>query len=131
MTAIEVSDLDPVLTEQFVKFCCEELDVNPNLIQIEGWDTPLIINGANGLCYEVNHNEEYLIHVYTKGKNITEIYNTIAHEMIHVKQFIKDDLNNVISQHKPIYTERWWEQEASVKSLDLVKKYVDILYEMV
>lgn len=125
-----VDHLDVVLTEKFVTFCCDELSIDPGSIYIEGWDTPLF-NKANGLCYEVEHGKEYLIHVYTKDRNMTEIYNTIAHEMIHIKQFIKEDLNNIISKHKPIYTERWWEKEASAKSLDLVKKYVDILYEMV
>jgi hypothetical protein len=127
---VEVTDLDPVLTEKFVTFCCEEMDIDPGLVYVEGWDTPLF-NKATGLCYEVEHLEEYLIHVYTKDRNLTEIYNTLAHEMIHVKQFMKQDLGNVVTQHKPIYTERWWEKEASVNSLQLVKKYVDILYEMV
>lgn len=130
MTAINITDLDPVLTEQFVNFCCEELKIFPENIFVEGWDTPLF-NKANGLCYEVEHNYEYLIMVQTKDRDITEIYNTIAHEMIHVKQFIKQDLVNHIEKEKPIYTERWWEKEASSESLNLVKKYVDILYEMV
>lgn len=127
---IEVTDLDPVLTEQFVQFCCDELEIYPENIFVEGWDTPLF-NKATGLCYEVEHNYEYLIMVYTKDRNITSIYNTIAHEMVHVKQFIKEDLVNHVEKEKPIYTERWWEKEASKKSVDLVKKYVDILYDMV
>lgn len=127
---IEVVDLDPVLTENFVKFCCNEFRVYPDLITIEGWDVPLKGN-ANGLCYEVHRNEEYLIYVNTVDRNVTEIYNTIAHEMIHVKQFIKNNLEELMNDiHKPVYEERWWEKEASKKSLELVKKYVDILYEM-
>lgn len=127
---IEVTDLDPVLTEKFVTFCCDELDINPGSICLEGWDTPLF-NKANGLCYEVEHGKEYLVHVYTKDRNMTEIYNTVAHEMIHIKQFMKQNLENVLKQHKPIYTERWWEKEASINSFQLVKKYVDILYDLV
>ena len=127
---IEVTDLDPVLTEQFVTFCCKELDISPNYIYVEGWDTPLF-NKANGLCYEVEHDYEYLIMVQTKDRNITEIYNTVAHELVHVKQFIKEDLVNHIEKEKPIYSERWWEKDASKNSVELVKKYVDILYDMV
>jgi len=128
---IDVIDLDQTLTENFVKFCCEHLDVYPEVISVEGWDTPLLINNATGLCYEVEHDYEYLIHVYTRNRNVTEIYNTVAHEMIHIKQFMKQDLDNVIKFHKPIYSERWWEKEASDNSYDIVKKYVDTLYEMV
>lgn len=127
---IEVTDLDPVLTEQFVTFCCKELDISPKYIYVEGWDTPLF-NKANGLCYEVEHDYEYLIMVQTKDRNITEIYNTVAHELVHVKQFIKEDLVNHIEKEKPIYSERWWEKDASKNSVELVKKYVDILYDMV
>lgn len=127
---IEVTDLDVVLTEQFVTFCCEELDVSPENIFVEGWDTPLF-NKANGLCYEVEHNYEYLIMVYIKDRDITSIYHTVAHELIHVKQFIKEDLTNHIEKHKPVYSQRWWEKEAEKESVNLVKKYVDNLYNMV
>jgi len=126
---IEVAELDVVLTESFINFCCDQLDVYPSLITVEGWDDPLK-NGALGLCYEVNDDNEYLIMVSKKNRTATEIYSTIAHEMVHVKQFIKQDLGNTIKAHKPAYNDRWWEIEADKKSLSLVKKYVDILYEL-
>ena len=127
---IEVEELDVVLTENFIKFCCDELDIIPQHIKVEGWDDPFK-NGALGLCYEVNNDNEYLIMVSKKNRNATEIYNTIAHEMIHVKQYMKQDLGNFLDAHKPAYNDRWWEIEASKKSSNLVKKYVDILYNMV
>lgn len=128
---IEVVDLDPVLTEKFVKFCCDEMRVYPDYITIEGWDEPLK-NGATGLCYQVNYQEEFLIQVFKGTRNLTEVYDTVAHEMIHVKQFMTtQDLEAQLSSiHKPIYEERWWEKEASKKSFGLVKKYVDMLYDM-
>ena len=128
---IEVTELDVTLTESFIKFCCNELDVYPDMIAVEGWDDPLK-DGALGLCYEVDANQEYLIMVSKSGRNITDIYNTIAHEMIHVKQFMKQNLGEATSEeHRPVYSERWWEVEASKKSLYIVKKYVDNLYNMV
>ena len=127
---IEVTELDVTLTENFIKFCCKELNVYPDLISVEGWDEPFK-DGALGLCYEVDFKQEYLIMVSKKGRNITEIYNTIAHEMIHVKQFMRENLSNaIIEGEKPIYAKRWWEVEASEKSVDIVKKYVDTLYNM-
>ena len=127
---IDVVDLDETLTQKFVKFCCDQLGVYPDLIRIEGWDEPFK-DGALGLCYEVDCREEYWIMVCTKGRNLTEIYNTIAHEMVHVKQFMTESLSeHITDEHKPVYNERWWEVEAGEKSLNLVKKYVDILYSM-
>ena len=127
---VEVDCLDPILTENFVHFCCDQLRVHPDLIRVEGWDDPFK-DGALGLCYEVDFKEEYLIMVATKGRTATEIYDTIAHEMVHVKQFVNQRLGKEIEQEKPIYENRWWEKEASEKSFNLVKKYVDILENMV
>jgi vacuolar-type H+-ATPase catalytic subunit A/Vma1 len=66
----------------------------------------------------------------TKNRNLTEVYITIAHEMVHVKQFIKQNLSDKYSNKRP-HHDRWWEREANAKSKELVKKYVDILYNMV
>ena len=124
---IEITELDSTLTTNFVNFCCDELSVYPELLTIEGWDQPFK-DGALGLCYEVDNKEDYLIMVSKEGRNATEIYNTIAHEMIHVKQFMVQNLSkNLCQEHKPVYNDRWWEIEAKENSFDLVKKYVDIL----
>lgn len=126
---IEISDLDLTLTTNFIHFCCDELNIWPSLITVEGWDNTFL-DGATGLCYEVNSKDEYLIMVSTTDRNTTEIYDTIAHEMIHVKQFMKDNLNkSLCKRHRPVYRERWWEKEANQNSFELVKKYVDILWD--
>ena len=128
---INVVELDESLTEDFIKFCCNELGIYPAEIQIEGWDDPFK-DGALGLCYEVDCKEDFVIMVSTKDRTITEIYNTIAHEMIHVKQFMTQNLSkNLCQESKPIYGERWYEIEAGENSLNLVKKYVDNLYNTV
>lgn len=126
---VAVEGLDVVLTNKFVGFCCEQLDIKPSLITIYGWER--LENNALGLCYQVDI-DEYMIMVSTEDRNLTEIYNTIAHEMIHVKQYMKQGLKELCQDaYKPIYKQQWWEQEASEKSVILVKKYVDILYNMV
>lgn len=126
---LEILDLDPTLTEKFVKFCCDDFKCYPDYLTIYGWDVPLK-DGAQGLCYEANPGD-YLIYVQMKNRNLTEIYNTLAHEMIHVKQFMKNDLNKYINaEHKPIYEDRWWEKEARQRSLKIVKNFVGMLYEM-
>tara|TARA_R110000796_G_scaffold248956_1_gene376276 strand:- start:71 stop:463 length:393 start_codon:yes stop_codon:yes gene_type:complete len=124
---IEVVELDHSLTTNFIKFCCDELAVYPELLTIEGWDEPFK-DGSLGLCYEVDNKEDYLIMVSKEGRNITQIYNTIAHEMIHVKQFMVQNLSkNLCQESMPVYNDRWWEIEAKENSFNLVKKYVDIL----
>jgi|TARA_B110000977_G_scaffold188227_1_gene256228 hypothetical protein len=124
---IEVTHLDISLTTNFINFCCDDLGVYPDLITVEGWDEPFK-DGATGLCYEVDAKEDYLIMVSKEGRNTTEIYDTIAHEMIHVKQFMINNLSkNLCQASRPHYTERWWEIEAKENSFDMVKKYVDIL----
>ena len=128
---IEVIDLDVSLTENFIKFCCDELESYPDFITIEDKEN-LLKNGALGLCYEIDINTEYLIVVAKNGRNITEIYNTIAHEMIHIKQYMKQNLSqSAFKEYKPPYDKRWWEIEAKENSFNLVKKYVDNLYSMV
>lgn len=124
---IEITKLDITLTENFINFCCDELGVFPDNIAVEGWDQPFK-DGALGQCYEVDAKEDYLIMVSKQGRNATEIYNTIAHEMIHVKQFMVQNLSkNLCQEHRPAYNERWLEIEAKENSFNLVKKYVDIL----
>jgi hypothetical protein len=127
---LEILGLENTLASKFINFCCDELSVYPDIITIEATDTPLR-NGALGLCYEVEFKDEYYIIVYKGDRNITEIYNTISHEMIHVKQFMTQSLTQKIREHMPIYGERWWEKEAKKNSFGLVEKYVDILYDMV
>lgn len=127
---LEIFNLDETLTENYLEFCCDELSVYPDFITIEATDTPLK-NGALGLCYEVEFKDEYYIIVYKGNRNITEIFDTISHEMIHVKQFMTQGLSQKIREHMPIYGERWWEKEAKKNSFALVQKYVDNLYDMV
>jgi hypothetical protein len=128
---VEVTELDETLTENFVRFCCDHMGIEPELITIEGWEEPFK-DEALGLCYELDFKEDYLIMVQTKGRNTTEIYDTIAHELIHVKQFMIDNLSeNLCKQHRPVYDKRWYEIEAKEKSFNLVQKYVDNLYNTV
>ena len=121
---IRVENLDESLTTKFVNFCCEELQISPNYIEVVGDDW----EGDNtGLCVDLDE-KDFLVVVSTKDRNLTQIYTTIAHELIHVKQHMKDGLGSLLdAKNKPPYTQRWWEKEAREKSSDFVKKFVDIL----
>jgi hypothetical protein len=65
------------------------------------------------------------------SRNITTIVETIAHELIHVKQYLFDGLyeatkqNNEAGANKVPYRDTWWEKEAWNGQEPLVIKFVD------
>jgi hypothetical protein len=107
------------LVNEFVKFLCSELSISPREITIIGSDIP----DGLGQCIDVNE-DSYLILVKEEGRNIGQVFTTIAHEMIHVKQYMTQELGRLLDeqQHLP-YMERWWEKEAHEKSVPLVEKF--------
>jgi hypothetical protein len=109
---INVVDLDVVLTENFIRFCCVELNTYPNIITVKGWNDSTLRDNLFGLCYEVNCEDKYLITVAKQNRSITDIYTTLAEQMIQVKKFMKNDSLTATSEK-------------------IVKKYVDNLYNVV
>lgn len=108
------------LTEQFVSFLATELNVIPErlvLAEHEGTD------GNLGLCIDLS-DTEFMILVKTDSRNIGEIFTTIAHEMIHVKQYMQENLGWFLDNRSYIpYQERWWEKEAFQHAVPLVEKF--------
>ena len=109
---IEVINLDESLTENFVKFCCSQLDINVTRITIDGSDI------------EQENNKEYHIKVQVNDYNATEIHKKIAKELVLMSHVLDKDA------HKPAYKEESFKTEVGKISCNLVKKYVDILYTM-
>lgn len=116
---------NPILAHQFVLWLCEELQVHPDTICVYGEDE--LDGGIYGLCMD-DSKSEFTILVKTGKRTITEIFNTIAHEMIHVKQYMKENLGHWLDTRSDIpYTLRWWEVEAFSKSVILVEKFARTL----
>lgn len=107
------------LVSEFVQFLCDELGVRPRKIDVVGTD--LFEN--LGMCLDVE-DETYLILVKETGRRVDQIFITIAHEMIHVKQYMTQELGRLLDeqQHVP-YEERWWEQEAYERAVPLLEKF--------
>lgn len=107
------------LVNRFVEFLCGELSIHPHDITIVGTDLKEDI----GQCIDVDDGS-YLILIKEEGRDIGQIFTTIAHEMIHVKQYMTQELGRLLDeqQHLP-YMERWWEKEAYEKSVPLVEKF--------
>jgi hypothetical protein len=107
------------LVEKFVRFLCEELAVFPTSITIVPFDEKDCV----GICIDES-DTEFLILVKEDGRNIGEVFTTIAHEMIHVKQYMKQNLGWLLDQHNHIpYEQRWWENEAFTNAIPLVEKF--------
>jgi hypothetical protein len=106
-----------------VKFLCDELRVFPREITIVSED----IDDALGLCIDVEP-DAFLILVKESNRNVGEVLTTIAHEMIHVKQYMTQELGRLLDeqQHVP-YEQRWWEREAYEKAVPLVEKFAKII----
>lgn len=109
---------------RFVEFACKELNVTPKTVTVESMHHDVYYStGAWGSCIDLEA-DEFVIMVYESGRTITEICNTIAHEMIHVKQYLNENLSDWISVCRDIaYENRWWEIEAFNNSFSLVEKF--------
>ncbi|MFA7408342.1 MAG: hypothetical protein WCY93_11060 [Anaerolineaceae bacterium] len=53
----------------------------------------------------------YMIELRLENRTREEIFWTLAHELVHVRQFQEQDLENQLDKRIP-YQERWWEIEA-------------------
>ena len=77
---------------------------------------------VNGACYQ-NAPDDYMI-VLRSQEEEGNMVQTLAHEMVHVKQYLKDNLASHFTHDIP-YMERWWEIEAfemeRVLMLDLIE----------
>lgn len=116
---------NPVLVHRFVLWLCEELQIQPDAVSVYGEDE--LDGGVYGLCMDVS-DSEFAILVKTGKRDIGQIFTTIAHEMIHVKQYMKENLGYWMDNCSSIpYMERWWEVEAFSKSVPLVEKFAKTL----
>jgi hypothetical protein len=108
------------VVKKFIEFICKELDIQPHRLTIASYDED---DGNNGLCMDES-DSEFIILVKETGRSVGKILVTIAHEMIHVKQHMKENLGWYLDNHKDIpYLDRWWEKEAFENAVILVEKF--------
>lgn len=107
------------LVNEFVKFLCKELCILPRSITIVGYD----LDQDFGLCFDDNDGE-YTILVKESDRNMGQVFTTIAHEMIHVKQYMTQELGRLLDEQQDTpYEQRWWEKEAFENAVPLVEKF--------
>lgn len=110
-------NLNRNFVSQVVKLFCETLGISvPNLHIFT--DETIIPNGA---CYR---NEENDFMIVLKEQEDGQMIVTLAHELTHVKQHIKDNLTDFWDPSIP-YMERWWEKEAYEKEVELMEILIE------
>jgi Zn-dependent peptidase ImmA (M78 family) len=121
---IIVSDdrLDKSFIQNAVKLFCIALGIKIPTILIYTDETIK----PNGVCYR-NDETEFMI-LLKDGRSDAETMITLAHELVHVKQYLVDDLSNKFDNSIP-YTERWWEQEAFKLEVDLTNLLIQAIKE--
>jgi hypothetical protein len=83
--------------------------------------------GILGMCID-DSDGNFIILVKEENRTITQICTTIAHELIHVKQYMKDNLGWFLDNRgDTLYTDCWWEKEAFSGSFALVEKFTKTL----
>lgn len=117
---IEVYGIDRELTIKAIYSYCRQLDVDVPSILIYV-DDDLKDPHKEYACVHSN-GDEFMIRIAPVSKflNVTQMYETLAHEMVHVKQFLKNNLEEHLENTDIPYSLRWWEIEA----YELEKKLV-------
>ena len=65
------------------------------------------------------------------GRNLAAVLTTIAHEIIHVKHYVLDNLdeayklNQMAGKKKIPYSETWWEKEAFGRQEELLLAFIE------
>lgn len=112
------------LIKEVVEFANNNLDIHEEDFEIEIFLDD-ISDGVNGMIIDDIPNKKFTMLVQN-DRHISQILMTIVHELVHVKQYIRDGLAEVSdSLFRSIpYLERWWEVEAFEKTSEIVGNYV-------
>ena len=116
MLTIE-GNLNSSFVKNVVHFFCNILKISVPNIQIF---TDQTIR-PDGACYR-NSDDDFMI--VLKERDHGQMMITLAHELVHVKQYLKDGLSKQWDASIP-YMERWWEQEAYEKEVELTKLLIE------
>jgi len=118
-------------TKKMVEFCAKtlmprmkNLDITVNLCKPDG---------ALGYCLELDSNREFEIEI-DRGQSLRKLLETVAHEMVHVKQYARRELNanidgcwmgKTVDPKKTNYWDLPWEIEAHGRETGLFVRYCE------
>ena len=110
---LEVHNLkDQHIIQDLVYFTCKHLSVQPKIIEVDTLEE----GGLLGMCIDIDE-DHFLILV----KEHQRKYFTIVHELVHVKQYMKQNLGSLLGAQE--YETSWWEQEARSLSKHIMEKF--------
>ena len=118
-------------TQKMVEFCAKtlmprmkNLDISVNLCKPDG---------ALGYCLELDSNREFEIEI-DREQPLRKLLETVAHEMVHVKQYARRELNpsvdgcwmgKTVDPKKTNYWDLPWEIEAHGRETGLFIRYCE------
>lgn len=114
------STLKPGFVEKVIRLFCDALGISVPTLLIYTDETIT----QNGICFQI-YPDEFMI-LLKGGRSDSDMLITLAHEMVHVKQFLVDDLKKHFSADVP-YHGRWWEQEAYEKEVELTQLLIEAI----
>jgi Zn-dependent peptidase ImmA (M78 family) len=88
MKIFEVTDPIHKILPDFVKFACNELQINEHP-RIDVVDS---VPGASGTTFGCYNPEEQTIYLVSRGRHPKDVMRTLAHELVHYKQDIQERL---------------------------------------
>lgn len=117
VTKVIVEGLNQEFTAKIILLFCGALGIEVPNLHVFVDDTI----GVAGACYQ-NDYDDYLIAL--RQQDYGQMIVTLAHELVHVKQYVLDGLAEKWDTSIP-YRERWWEIEAYEKEVELTKMLIE------
>lgn len=112
-----IEGMNSDFTRKVINLFCDALGIEVPNLHIFVDDTVSV----SGACYQNSH-DDYLI--VLREQDIGQMLVTLAHELVHVKQYVLDDLADKFTTSIP-YHERWWEVEAYKKETELAELLIE------
>jgi hypothetical protein len=99
---------------ELVYYVCNFLDFHPSSIEIDD----LHVKSVNGMCIDLSQND-FLILL----KDHRDMMYTLVHELVHVNQYIKQDLGKHLDARSEKYENCWWEVEAKKLTKQIMENF--------
>lgn len=116
-SVVQIDGMNQDFIGKVVKFFCDALGIDVPNLHIFVDDTITVA----GVCYQNSH-DDYLIAI--RDQDNGQMIVTLAHELVHVKQYVVDGLAEQWDATIP-YRERWWEVEAFQKEVELMELLIE------
>lgn len=106
-------------------YACDQLIIDHMNFKVNVFVDDMV-ETTNGMVMEYM-DDGYFVVLIRERESLEDMIITLVHELVHVKQYLKDSLSDYIEGVNTIpYLEQWWEIEAFDKTNEIVKNYVSV-----